>query len=96
MRATKKLVLAVFLAFAVLALSLYFEFIPCQTAPMTVNPQYQWKFCSQNPDVNQGNIERKYFGYTSSLTESYSITLILSFIAALLLISLITKSHKKE
>jgi hypothetical protein len=95
MRFHQKLATALIFSIVILTLSMFASFIPCETAPVIPHPEYTWKFCSQNPDsANLLGIQKKYFGYTSSLTESYIITLILSFILALLLLTLLMPKSK--
>lgn len=94
MRLYKKLTYSLAFAIIVLAASMFFDFIPCQTAPVIPNPEFAWKLCSQNPDsAFLLGVVTKYWAYTSSLRESYTITLVVSFILAFAILTLLTKKH---
>jgi hypothetical protein len=94
MRPGSKLIFAVIAALAVLMVSLFVQIIPCQTAPQIPNPQYKWGMCTQNPDYSPV-LDVKYFAYTSSLSESYIITLVLSFVLVFLILSVFFR-RKRE
>ena len=65
--------------------SIIIPIIPCRTAPNIPNRAYSWALCSLNPDqvLSLGSIT-EYFGYTSSLQETYILTVALSFIIAMI------------
>ena len=87
MRFSRKLIYAAVFTIAVFSLSMFVKIIPCQTAPSVPNPEYSWTFCSLNPDqANRGGISRKYFGYTTILSETYIIVILLSYVIALMVL----------
>ena len=73
----KKISFSITIALAVFFLSMFFDVIPCQTAPNVPNPQYSWTTCNLNPDISKTGIQRKYFGYTTSIRESYILSLVI-------------------
>ncbi|MCR4285169.1 MAG: hypothetical protein NUV97_03955 [archaeon] len=80
----KKLMFSTFLSIAFFIGSLIMPLIPCKVSPLVPNPTPQWTFCSLNPDTAQTSIAiREYFGYTSQLTPTYFITLIIIFLVAM-------------
>ena len=93
MKLQKKLIISFFFAFAVFSLSLFSNFIPCQTAPAVPNPDYSWNFCSLNPDsILDLTTERVYLGYTSSLTKTYVVMFLGSFLVSMLVLDFILKN----
>jgi hypothetical protein len=77
--------------------SILFPIIPCQIGPNVPNPSYAWSMCRLSPDLMRDLTEIKtfFFGYTTSMTESYFILLILVFAIAFGVMHLLTK-RKKE
>ena len=69
--------------------------IPCKVGPEVPNPVYMWKMCTANPDAHalSGTL-KMYFGYTQSLTETYMIILILSFLFSISILYIAKKSTK--
>lgn len=81
---------------AALIASIILPIIPCRLAPSVPKPIYKWAFCSLNPDkITSINSLKEYFGYTTSLTESYFITLIIAFVASMIFFHFTTKKPKK-
>jgi hypothetical protein len=96
MKVQNKLIFSAAIAIILLLLSLFFSFIPCQTAPIVPNPQYTWKLCTLNPDsVNLPGIQKIYFGYATQLSTTYAIILISGFILGMLVLSLLPSRKKK-
>jgi len=96
MRFKKRLISSVIFSVAVLVASFILPIVPCRTAPAVPNPIYKWTLCSHNQDILNGlNSIKEYFGYTTSITDSYFILLILSFAAAMIFFHYAT-SRKKE
>ena len=93
----KKLMYSGIIAAATLVVSILMPIIPCRIAPGIPNPVYKWTLCSLNPDKlsSLGSI-KEYFGYTTSLTESYMLTLLLTFVVVMVLLHFITKKKKKN
>lgn len=82
---------------AVLITSIMIPIIPCQIAPNIPNPIYQWTLCSLNPDkVSSLGSITEYLGYTSSLQETYILTLIITFIAAMVFFHYTARKRTKH
>lgn len=97
MNIQKRLFYSVTIAVMFFFISIFVPFIPCQTAPgpQIPNPTYQWTFCNLNPDsLNIQGITHKYLGYTTSLTEAYLLTLIISFALAMIVLHFIARKKK--
>ena len=92
----KKVAYSVIFALIVFFIAMFANIIPCQTAPVIPNPQYSWALCNINPDsASVVGVSRLYLGYTSSLTQTYLMVLIISFVAALIVLTLTTKRRKE-
>ena len=97
MRLQKRVIYSVVFALILFFVSMFTKITPCQTAPVVPNPIYQWSLCNLSPDsVNILGVNRLYFGYTSSLTETYVIFLVLAFIAAMIILHLIAKPRREK
>jgi len=95
MKLQKRLTISFFFAFAVFSLSIFFNFVPCQTAPSVPNPNYSWTFCTLNPDsVLDLTTERIYLGYTSSLTKTYVVEFLGSFLVSMLILDFISRKNE--
>ena len=91
---TKVIYSTVFAALLLIA-SIVMPIVPCRTAPVVPNPTYKWAMCSLNPDsVISINSIREYFGYTTSITNSYFMLIIISFVAAMVFFHFTTKKKK--
>jgi len=96
MQFQKKLVYSGIVSAATLIASIFVPIIPCRIAPGVPNPIYKWTTCSLNPDsITSINSIKEYFGYTPSLTEAYILTLLISFIAAMIFFHFATRRRKK-
>ena len=85
MQFKKKLMYSGIVSAATLIVSIFIPIIPCQIAPNVPNPIYKWSLCSLNPDkFSTIRIITEYFGYTTSLTDSYILTLLLTFIVMMI------------
>ena len=85
MRLKKKLIYSSVVSAAALIASVFIPIIPCRTAPNVPNPIYKWGMCSLNPDkFNSTRSIVEYFGYTTSMTESYILTILITFIVAII------------
>lgn len=80
---------------AALITSIIFPIIPCRTAPLIPNPIFKWTLCNLNPDIINTGSTKEFFGYTTSLTEAYIITLIIAFIVSMIFFHYTTKKKKK-
>ena len=97
MRFHHKLLTALFFSMIVLFLSLFMNIIPCQTAPSVPNPEYMWKFCTLNPDViSSEGISRIYFGYSSSLRDTFIFTFLTFFLLVLILLAFFGRKRKGD
>ncbi len=95
MRLQKKVTYSIIFALVILFLSMFLKLIPCQTAPDIPGPQYNWKLCTLNPDSEiQIGIKKLYFGFSSSLTETYFITLFISFFIAVVFLHFIARTKR--
>ena len=96
MQFKKKITYSIFVSAATLITSIILPIIPCRIAPNTPKPIYKWALCSLNPDKFASlNSLKEFFGYTTSLTESYFITLLIAFITTMIFFNLTTKKQKK-
>ena len=96
MQFQKKVVDSMLISSAVLISSFVLPIIPCRVAPAVPNPSYKWSLCNMNPDLSSGtNSIKEYFGYSTSLTESYFLVLLITFIAAMIFFHYTTKTKKE-
>ena len=96
MQFKKKLMYSGIISAAILIASIFIPIVPCRIAPGVPNPIYKWTTCSLNPDsINSLNSIREYFGYTSSLADTYILTLLISFIVVMTFFHFTTRRRKK-
>ena len=96
MQFKKKLIYSVVVSATALITSIIIPIIPCRIAPNVPNPIYKWTVCSLNPDkVASLNSIKEYFGYTSSLTDSYILTLLISFTIAMIFFHFFMKNKNR-
>ncbi|MAG39898.1 hypothetical protein CMI41_02945 [Candidatus Pacearchaeota archaeon] len=77
---------------AVLALSILFPIVPCQTGANVPNAIYSWKMCRLSPDLMcTTELKTFFFGYTTSMTESYLILLVLALLITFGAFSILTR-----
>lgn len=94
MQFKKQITYSLLFSFATLITSIIIPIIPCRIAPGLPKPIYKWALCSLNPDkVVSINSIQEFFGYTTSLTESYFITIILAFTLAMVFFHFTTKKQ---
>ena len=80
----------------VLMASIILPIIPCRTAPNIPNKIYKWSLCSLNPDkVSSLGSITEYLGYTSSLRDTYILTIIIAFIVAMIFFHYTTRKKLK-
>lgn len=96
MQFKKKITYSIFVSIATLITSIILPIIPCRIAPNVPKPTYKWTLCSLNPDkFTSLNSLKEFFGYTTSLTESYIITLLIAFVTTMVFFHLTAKKQKK-
>ena len=97
MRFKQKLIYSWLFSSGALIASILFPIIPCQIGPNVPNPNYGWSMCRLSPDLMKTITEVKifFFGYTTSMTESYFILLILVFVITFGVIHFLTKKKKE-
>ncbi|MCK4997526.1 hypothetical protein KAS08_04425 [Candidatus Pacearchaeota archaeon] len=84
MQLKKKVMYSGVISAATLITSIFIPIIPCRTAPGVPNPIYSWTLCSLNPDkIHTLGTITEYLGYTTSLSETYILTILISFIISL-------------
>jgi hypothetical protein len=93
----KKLMYAGIISAAALIASIFMRLVPCRISPNLPNPLYKWTLCSLNPDkIASTTSITGYFGYTTSLTESYILTLLLTFVVVMIFFHFTTKKKRKD
>lgn len=93
----KKLMLSGIVSAGALVASILMPIVPCRTAPGVPNPVYKWALCSLNPDkINSLGSIREYYGYTTSLTDTYILTLLITFAVVMMFLHLTTRRKKKN
>jgi len=95
MQFKKKLMYSGIISALALVTSILIPIIPCSVAPRVPNSISKWTLCSLNPDtITLGGSLKKYFGYTTSLTESYILTLLITFIVVMIIFHFTTRKKK--
>jgi len=97
MQLKKKVIYSGIISATTLVTSIIIPIIPCRIAPNIPNKIYKWSLCSLNPDKisSLGSIT-EYFGYTSSLRDTYILTLIITFIVGMVFFHYTTGKRKKN
>jgi len=96
MQFQKKVIYSLLASATALITSIVIPIIPCRSAPSVPNPNYVWKMCSLNPDIAARTTTiREFFGYTTSLTDTYFLVLLITFALAMIFFHY-TKKQKKE
>ena len=84
MKFKRKIISSGIISAITLITSIFIPIIPCRTAPNVPSPIYVWKLCSLNPDkINAFGSITEYLGYTTSLSETYILTIMISFIISM-------------
>lgn len=96
MRFGKKVSISALGSIGVFFSAMFFNIIPCQSAPNVPNPTYVWKLCSFDPNTLSTSIKNLFFGYTGDLRQAYFVSLIGVFVALFLIISLLTREKAKK
>ena len=95
MQFKKKLMYSGITSALALITSILIPVVPCKIAPRIPNPIHKWALCSLNPDkIAFGGSIKEYFGYTTSLTESYILTLLITFIVVMIFFHFTTRKKK--
>ena len=93
----KKLMYAGIISAIALVASIFIPLVPCRTSPNITPPLYKWTLCSLNPDkIASATSITEYFGYTVSLTESYILTLLLTFVVVMIFFHFTTRKKRKD
>jgi len=94
MQLKKKLMYSGIISAATLITSILIPIVPCRVAPGVPNPIYKWTLCSLNPDKTAITRSiREYFGYTTSLTDSYILILLITFVVAMIFFHYTTRKN---
>lgn len=95
MQFKKKVLYSGIVSFVTLLLSITLRITPCRIAPAVPNPVYRWTICTLNPDqIGTFNSIKEFFGYTSSLSQAYFITILLSFAITFLVLHFFAGKNK--
>ena len=97
MQLKKRLLYSGIVSAAVLITSIFIPIIPCRIAPRVPPYFYKWTLCSLNPDkiTGVGHIV-ELFGYTTSLKESYILTVLIAFAMAMVFFHYTMRRKKKN
>ena len=97
MQLKKRLIYSCAISAAALITSIFIPIIPCRTAPSVPPYIYKWGLCSLNPDKTPSlNSITEYLGYTTSLQETYLLTLIIAFGISIIFFHFTTKRKRKR
>jgi len=97
MKLQKRLAYSVVFGLILFFISMFMAIVPCQTAPLVPNPNYQWTSCILNPDSsNIVGVERVFFGLTTSITNAYFILIIISFVLAMIVLHFVARTKKNK
>ncbi len=97
MKLKRKLIISGVISVGTLIASAIFSIIPCRTAPGIPNPVYKYMLCSLSPNSigSLGSI-REYYGYTTSLTNAYILTFLITFAVVIIFLQFATKKKGKN
>ena len=97
MQFKKKLIYSIIVSITTFIVSIIIPIIPCRIAPGIPNPNYKWTLCSLNPNqLNSFKSIKEYFGYTTSLFESYILVLLITFFVAMVFFHYTTRKKRKN
>jgi len=92
----RKIIYSALVSAATLITSIIIPIIPCRKSASIIPPIYKWTLCSLNPDKISGlNSVTEYFGYTTTLLDTYILTIIISFVVAMAFFHFTTRRKKK-
>jgi hypothetical protein len=93
----KKVIYSWVISSVTLLISIIAPIIPCQKGANVPNPTYAWEMCRLSPDLMAAtDLRTFFFGYTSSMTESYFIILIFAFLISFGVIHFLTRKKTKS
>ena len=96
MQLKKKLIYSALVSAAALVTSIIMPIVPCRKSASIFPQIYKWTLCSLNPDkVSSLNSVTEYFGYTTTLIDSYILVLIISFALAMAFFHFTTRRKKR-
>jgi len=95
MQLKRKLIYSGIISATTLIASIFIPIIPCRIAPNIPSPIYSWTLCSLNPDKvkTMGHIV-EYLGYTASLTQTYILTLLISFAVSITILHFFARRRR--
>jgi hypothetical protein len=97
MRFKKKVIYSWIISSATWLVSILVPLIPCQKGANVPNPNYTWELCRLSPDLMKNtDLKTFFFGYTSSMTETYFIILIMTFLISFGLMHFLTRKKGKD
>lgn len=97
MQLKKSALVAGTISAAALITSIFVPIIPCRMGPNVPNPIYEWSLCSLNPDQVSGiGHIVEYFGYTTSLRDSYILTVLITFAVVMTFLHFTTRNKTKK
>ncbi len=97
MQLKKRIIYSGIISTITLIFSIFIPIIPCKTSPNIPNQIHKWTLCSLNPDkISSLGSLTQYFGYTYSLRDTYILTIIISFIIAMLFFYYNTRVRNKK
>ena len=92
----KKVIYSALISAGALVASIIMPIVPCRKSAAVIPPLYKWSLCSLNPDQVSGlNSITEYFGYTTTLTDSYILTILISFVLAMAFFHFTTRRKKR-
>ncbi|MBU2576929.1 MAG: hypothetical protein KKF50_04370 [Nanoarchaeota archaeon] len=92
----RRLIYSALVSAAVLVASIIIPIVPCRKSAALYPPIYKWTLCSLNPDkVSSLNSVTEYFGYTTTLTDSFLLTIIISFVLAMVFFHFTARRKKR-
>jgi len=91
----KKLIASGIVSAITLIASIILPIVPCKISPAIPNPKSSWTLCSLNPDiVSTSHSVKEYLGYTTSLTDTYFLVILIAFVASMIFIHFTAKNKK--
>jgi len=92
----KKMIYSALISTAALVTAIIIPIIPCRKSASIIPSIYKWTLCSLNPDkISSLNSVTEYFGYTTTLLDTYILTIIISFVLAMAFFHFTTRRKKQ-
>jgi hypothetical protein len=98
MQIKKNVIYSAIFSLICLIISVLATTTPCRVRPglAVPNPVYKWTLCSLNPDqASSLNFIKEYFGYTSSITDAFLITILISFAVSFFFLYFFSRKKNK-